>query len=304
MRVIDTSGLSREQWLALRRQSIGASDAPVICGLSSYKTRFQLWLEKTGQMEPEPAGEQARWGLRLEDDISAELSGHYNVEIAAEQVMIQSEEYDWLTATLDMVTTDNQIYQYKCAGFNKAAELVAEVASTLPPDWVIQSHHEMIASGNRFINYAVFIGHRLVMWPFLLPWDQAVGDALLPLLIDFRQHVEDRTPPTDFQPGDADVLKRLYRGKKAAPIISTDAKLLERARQYESAKESAKFQAELADQMEAWLLASMGEATKLSVGPYEFSRIDCEKKPEKEPRKGYRYTQFRMKNINKPSREE
>lgn len=37
----------RAQWLELRRQDVTASDIAVVCGVSPYKTIFQLWAEKT-----------------------------------------------------------------------------------------------------------------------------------------------------------------------------------------------------------------------------------------------------------------
>jgi predicted phage-related endonuclease len=39
----------REEWLAKRREfGIGGSDAPAVCGMSSYRTPFQLYWEKKG----------------------------------------------------------------------------------------------------------------------------------------------------------------------------------------------------------------------------------------------------------------
>lgn len=35
-------------WMEWRRQGIGASDAPIIMGVSPYTTRYGLWLEKSG----------------------------------------------------------------------------------------------------------------------------------------------------------------------------------------------------------------------------------------------------------------
>ncbi|EAC2591077.1 hypothetical protein JT90_16020, partial [Listeria monocytogenes] len=55
--------MDRTQWLLTRRQGIGGSDAGIIMGLNKYKTAFELWLDKTGQILPdESAGEAAYWG--------------------------------------------------------------------------------------------------------------------------------------------------------------------------------------------------------------------------------------------------
>jgi predicted phage-related endonuclease len=38
---------NRAQWLELRRKDVTASDIAVVCGVSQYKTIFQLWADKT-----------------------------------------------------------------------------------------------------------------------------------------------------------------------------------------------------------------------------------------------------------------
>ena len=57
---------TREEWLAERRTGLGSSDAPIIAGVSRWKTPFQLWAEKVGLPTVEPDGEWLEWGLRLE----------------------------------------------------------------------------------------------------------------------------------------------------------------------------------------------------------------------------------------------
>ena len=47
----DTSRMSREEWLKVRTQGIGGSDVSVIAGINPYRSVYQLWLEKTGQVE-------------------------------------------------------------------------------------------------------------------------------------------------------------------------------------------------------------------------------------------------------------
>ena len=54
-----------------KSKSIGGSDASVIMGLNPYKSPYQLWMEKTGQVEPperimqakRPAKKQAKDSL-------------------------------------------------------------------------------------------------------------------------------------------------------------------------------------------------------------------------------------------------
>ena len=41
-----TGNLTREEWLQLRRNGIGGSDASVIMGKNPYRSILQLWEEK------------------------------------------------------------------------------------------------------------------------------------------------------------------------------------------------------------------------------------------------------------------
>ncbi|WP_238705567.1 lambda-exonuclease family protein [Pseudomonas sp. FSL W7-0098] len=49
LRLISTMELPREDWLAVRKQGIGSSDAGAAVGLNPYKSQLELWLEKTGR---------------------------------------------------------------------------------------------------------------------------------------------------------------------------------------------------------------------------------------------------------------
>lgn len=49
LRLVGTKELPREDWLAVRKQGIGSSDAAAAVGLNPYKSQLELWLEKTGR---------------------------------------------------------------------------------------------------------------------------------------------------------------------------------------------------------------------------------------------------------------
>ena len=49
LRLISTKELPREDWLQIRKQGIGSSDAAAAVGLNPYKSRLELWMEKTGR---------------------------------------------------------------------------------------------------------------------------------------------------------------------------------------------------------------------------------------------------------------
>ena len=54
MKKIKTANMSREDWLNLRRHSIGGSDAAAIVGLNEYASPFSVWADKRGLTKDKP----------------------------------------------------------------------------------------------------------------------------------------------------------------------------------------------------------------------------------------------------------
>ena len=64
--------MTRTEWLAERRKSIGGSDAATILGMNPYRSRYNLWLEKTGGLFPDEIcdRESVRLGNDLEEYVA------------------------------------------------------------------------------------------------------------------------------------------------------------------------------------------------------------------------------------------
>lgn len=272
MNVIDTSAMSRAEWLELRRQSIGASDAPVIAGLSKYKSRLALYLEKLGLSEPEDAGEEAWWGTELEGLIEDRLYKHHSVSREESQLMIRCKDRPWQTATLDMRDTDGFVWEFKAAGFQTAKNLVNGDASTLPDAWVLQAHHQMMCADTDGINFAVFIGHRLQLYRFDVEWDAAIAEGLLQIETEFRHHIETGIPPAEFDPEDAALLLRYYKGQDEVQIDLDVVEYGEAVCGFKDCVSEIKYAEAMRDRHKAKILAAMGDATTARCGPYTLRR--------------------------------
>ena len=57
---ISTAGISRAEWLALRKRGIGGSDASAIMGVNPYRSAWSVWADKTGQLPAEDETEAMR----------------------------------------------------------------------------------------------------------------------------------------------------------------------------------------------------------------------------------------------------
>lgn len=97
---------NREEWLAGRKDHIGASEMGIICGVASFKSPQDLWKEKTGRKQPDDLSGNAlvEYGTNAEEHLRALFAlkhvGEYKVEYHQFRVY-QHEKYEWLTCTLD-----------------------------------------------------------------------------------------------------------------------------------------------------------------------------------------------------------
>ena len=78
LRLVGTKQLPREDWLTVRKQGIGSSDAAAAVGLNPYKSQLELWMEKTGRdtlltmLDPQDEESPAYWGNILEPIVASQ----------------------------------------------------------------------------------------------------------------------------------------------------------------------------------------------------------------------------------------
>ncbi len=74
-----------DAWHAWRAKGLGASDAPIVMGVSPWKTPYQLWLNKTGQVKDRFVGNAAtEWGNKCEPVIRRKLEGKTGLKFPPE----------------------------------------------------------------------------------------------------------------------------------------------------------------------------------------------------------------------------
>ncbi len=121
-----TENMSHDEWLELRRQGIGGSDASVVCGINRYKSPMELWLDKTNQLPCQEAGEAAYWGTILEPLVVSEFTKRTGIEVSRQEQLLQSKEHPFMLANLDGICEHPDygkvIFEAKTASAYKAGE--------------------------------------------------------------------------------------------------------------------------------------------------------------------------------------
>ena len=189
-----TENMSYEDWLEHRKLGIGGSDASVVCGINKYKSPVELWMNKTGQLPDQEAGEAAYWGTLLESIVRDEFTRRTGIEVTKPTVILQSEEHPFMLANLDGVCEVPDvgacIFEAKTASAYKAGEW----EDTIPDEYQLQIQHYMAVTGYAGAYIAVLIGGNSFRWKFV-ERDEELISMLIELESAFWNHVQDCTPP-------------------------------------------------------------------------------------------------------------
>lgn len=136
-------------WLQWRTKGIGSSDAPIIMGVSPWKTPHELFLEKTGMKLP---GERS-WAMQKGVDQEPAARAHYELMTGREMpaVTCEHEAFRFLRASLDgWNTTERKALEIKCPG-KKDHQLALE--GVVPEKYFPQLQHLILVSGARSLDY-------------------------------------------------------------------------------------------------------------------------------------------------------
>lgn len=206
---ISTKGMSREDWLAQRRKTIGGSDAAAIVGLSHYSTAYTIFMDKTGRLPDKPDTEAMRLGRDLEDYVAKRWQEETGKKVRRLQAMLYNPLYPFAHADVDRMV------------IGEDAGLECKTTSTLdvkqfkgvefPEKYYAQCVHYMAVTGAKRWYLAVLVFGR-GFFEFTLERDQAEIDALMTAEGGFwRGYVErDTPPPPDGSQATTDALQVVY----------------------------------------------------------------------------------------------
>lgn len=180
--------LTKEQ-IARRKESIGASDANVIMGGDDQRL-MQLWLEKTGQAEPEDLSrslpvQMGVWTEPLNRRWYTLTTGE-EIERAGESVKHAAQTF--MTCTLDgFIVSRPAVFEAKHV--NPFSEIDGVVQRYMP-----QLHHQMHVCGVSEAILSAFVGtQRHEVYSVAL--DEFYLAALIEREEAFWQAVQTKTPP-------------------------------------------------------------------------------------------------------------
>ena len=251
----------RASWLQARTTGVGGSDIAAILGLSKWKTPLQVYLEKRGEIGPQPDNDAMRWGRYLEPVVRQAYADATGNEVRVIDQMVRHPLYEHMIANLDgFVLPDDgprRVFEAKTA---RSAEGWGEPGSDhIPQQYLLQVQHYMAVTGFIVADVAVLIGgsdFRI----YEVPEDRELQDMICDACAEFWQRVQEGNPPEPVSY--ADVQARFGRSSRAGSALASD-QTLHALQMLRALKTQAK---ELDDAEEQWksvVMKQMGESDTL-----------------------------------------
>ena len=183
--------MERTQWLALRKQGIGGSDAAAIIGVSPWKTAYALYREKTEDIDHvDEDTELLAWGRRLEAPIRDWYCETTGREVVVPDLM-QSKDYPFMLGTLDGIAGDRGL-EIKTA--HQATGWGEPGTNQIPTYYLTQVHHYMIVANLPVFDVAVSIaGSPPVLYE--VKADKETHELLVKAEERFWKRVQQLEPP-------------------------------------------------------------------------------------------------------------
>jgi putative phage-type endonuclease len=180
---------------ARRNEGIGASDTPIIMGYSTYKTPYQLYLEKIGAIQSdEEMTEQQYWGNALEPIIIKRFAEENGVNITFPNTVYHP-DYPFIFANLDgWIESENAVVEAKSANSFQRKEWDMALTDGIPIGYLIQIAKQCLITNATRGYCAVLIGG-MEYKQFTYERDAELEEAILQADISFWNHVQNKEPP-------------------------------------------------------------------------------------------------------------
>ena len=156
--LVKTANLSRKEWLQWRSKGIGGSDVSVIAGVNNFRSIYQLWQEKTEQVEIEESeNDYTHFGHILEPIVKQEFMKRTGLKVRAKRMILQSEEYPFMLADLDgVINEDGEMVIFEAKTASAYKESIWEEG--VPYEYILQVQHYMAVTGAKKAYVAALVG--------------------------------------------------------------------------------------------------------------------------------------------------
>lgn len=285
---------NRTEWLAKRRKGLGASDAPTVVGVRKEPSRFRLWLEKRGEVEPDEPNEAMRMGLAAEWAIAEMFTERTGWGFTRTQIHYVHPDVPWAMATIDGQLDELDFVEFKLAGTWTTRKLPEDGdAAGLPEPWIIQAHHQMWVTSATSIQFAVWCADPSFRL-YRVDRDESLIAEMIRLEEAFWRQVQEGTPPAEFGADDLGAITRHFNREEPEAVQLDPYQVGGAVADFAAAQKEIKIMEATRDEAKAALLMAMGNATHATCGAYSLKRkvVNVKADPNPKPREASSYVRF------------
>lgn len=201
---------SREEWLKIRRNYIGGSDAGAIVGMNPYASAFSVWAEKTGQVPEFQGNISTRTGTLLEDLVARLFMEETGKRVQKLNFTLVNEDYPFACANIDReILNEDAILE--CKTTNSIVNVKKFRNGEFPEQWYCQVMHYMAVTGAKK-GYLAVLSECRDFRIFELERDEDEIAALMQAEEKFwcDYVLARKTPPVDGHSATGETIKALY----------------------------------------------------------------------------------------------
>ena len=211
----------------IRKLGLGGSDAGIVLGLNPWKTRLELWQEKTGRADsPDLADVEAvQWGIHLEQPIAEEYTRRTGRKVRRVNRTIKHGKHKFIQGHIDRKLESVMAgLEIKTVGIRSAHLWGEEGSEQIPAHYRAQVVHYLAITGWAFWDVAALIGGQSLRI-FTVDRDEDEIEYLVYRECEFwKNNVLTNIQPPPIVPKEAAML---YPVSDPNKIIEADSKLLE-----------------------------------------------------------------------------
>lgn len=284
-------GLTATQ-LAKRSESLGASDIAALFGVSPFRTSYDLWLEKTGKLLPEPESDNdpRMAGQLLEPAVLTFAENRLGKLRRNQSRSARQSKGLPIVANLDAILVETgEPVEAKTSGlYGSTKDFWGEPETDAIPDYIlVQAMTQMLVTDANVCHVPAFIAFRGFLM-YRINRDEEVINEIGERALDFwLNHVLTDEPPTDSQPNIA-VIKRLRR--EPNKIVTLDHSLIEKWEDWKGAESIARKEKDVAL---AAILTALGDAEAGETPEGRFTYLEQTRKSYTVEESTYRVARFK-----------